>query len=100
MQTNDNGRTPESNPPPALAVQEEFPVVNSPEWEAMNERRAELIRKDLDQGLTEAEREEYERLQKKSLAAVNQHFPRPKPEAYSLARLREELRAASTPRTE
>lgn len=47
-----------------LAVLEAaFPVVNTPEWDAMNERRAHLIRKDLEEGLTPSEREEYERLQ-------------------------------------
>jgi GNAT superfamily N-acetyltransferase len=66
--------------------------VNSPEWDAMNERRAELILKDLDDGLTAAEKEEYERLQRTSLESAAQAFPRPKLDLGELARLREELR--------
>ncbi|MCI0460792.1 MAG: hypothetical protein L0Z62_27905 [Gemmataceae bacterium] len=57
----------------------------------MNERRAELIRKDIDEGLTEAERAEYEYLQRMSLAAVVKAFPRAKPDFEELARLRKEL---------
>ncbi len=66
----------------------------------MNRRRAELIEKDIDQTLTAAEREEYERLQGLSLAAVEKAFPRPKRDMEALARLRGELGAPSTPRTE
>ena len=84
----------------AVASNGAFPAVNTPEWDAMNERRAELIRKDLAGVLTPAEREEYERLQRMSLAAVVSAFPRPKPDFEDLARLREELRAPSTPVTE
>ena len=64
----------------------------------MNERRAKLICKDLDEGLSAAEREEYERLQRISLAAAKMAFPSPKPDFEELARLREELRAVH-PRT-
>jgi hypothetical protein len=63
----------------------------------MNARRAEFIRKDLVHGLTPAEREEYERLQRLSLAAAVKAFPRPKPDFEELRRLREELRATSAP---
>ncbi len=66
----------------------------------MNERRAELIRKDIDHGLTAAEREEYERLQKMSLDAVVEACPLPILDSEGLARLREELRSASLRRTE
>jgi hypothetical protein len=65
----------------------------------MNVRRAELIRKDLEQGLTDAERQELDRLQEKSLAAVNQAFPRPLPDGDGLAQLEKELRATA-PRAE
>ena len=64
----------------------------------MNERRAELIRKDLAEGLSAAESEEYERLQRISLAAAAKAFPAPKLDFEELARLREELHAAQ-PRT-
>jgi hypothetical protein len=81
----------------AMAGVEAFPAVNTPAWDAMNERRAELIRRDLDKGLTPAEREEYERLQRMSLAAAVKAFPRPKPDLEELARLREDLRATPEP---
>jgi hypothetical protein len=84
----------------AVAGNEAFPAVNTPEWDAMNERRAELIRKDLDEGLNPAERQEYERLQRMSLAAAVKAFPRPNPDFEELARLRKELRAPSVPVTE
>ncbi len=79
--------------PAGATDHEAFPAVNTPEWDAMNERRAELIRKDLREGLTPDERQEYERLQWMSLAAVVQAFPRPKPDFEALALLRKELRA-------
>lgn len=79
---------------------EAFPAVNTPEWDAMNERRAELIRKDLHEGLTADERQEYERLQRMSLAAVAAAFPRPKPNFEELNRLRKELRSQSAPVSE
>jgi GNAT superfamily N-acetyltransferase len=90
-----------SNPPPALAasVRDDLPTVHSAEWDAMSERRSELIRKDLDEGLTGAERDEYERLQRITRAALALVYPRPKPDFEGLARLREELRAGKT-RTE
>ncbi len=66
----------------------------------MNVRRAELIRKDMDIGLTDAERQEYERLQKMSLAAVVKACPQSEPDFERLARLREELRSDSPSRTE
>jgi hypothetical protein len=84
----------------AVRRQEAFPAVNTPEWDAMNARRAELIRKDLDEGLTPAERAEYERLQRLSLEAVVKAFPQPKPDFEALARLRAELRGTSPPVTE
>jgi len=99
------GRAPDGAPQQAAVARamtsgEPFPVVNTPEWDVMNKRRAELIRKDLDGGLTPAERIEYERLQRQSLAAAVSAFPQPKPEFQELARLRDELRAASGPVTE
>jgi hypothetical protein len=78
----------------AANVRDALLTVNSPEWDAMNERRAELIRKDLDEGLTAGEREEYEHLQSVSLASATQAFPRPDRDFEELARLREELRTA------
>ena len=82
------------------ATREPFPAIGSAEWDAMNERRAELIRKDIDHGLTAAEREEYERLQKMSLDAVVKACPQPILDSEGLARLREELRSASLRRNE
>ncbi len=79
----------------AMVGTEAFPAANTPEWDAMNERRAELIRKDLAEGLTPAERDEYERLQRMSLAVAVKAFPRAKPDFEELARLRNELSGGS-----
>ncbi len=63
---------------------EAVPQVGTAEWGRMNRRRAELIRKKLSGELTESEREEYETLQRLSLAAVDASFPLPgKPPAPS-----------------
>jgi GNAT superfamily N-acetyltransferase len=78
--------------PLAAGIADQLPVVNSPQWDEMNERRAELIRKDLSEGLTDTEREEYERLQNISLATAARAFPGFKPDFEELRRLREELR--------
>ena len=53
-----------------------FPQVGTAEWGQMNQRRAELIRKNIRGELTEDERKEYENLQRSSLAAVEASFPR------------------------
>ena len=101
MSTETNlAREPFPNGPqlPAARVSEDLPAVNSPEWDAMNERRAELIRKDLDEGLSVPEREEYERLQRISLAAATKAFPGWKPDCEGLAKLREDLRRAAEDR--
>ena len=66
----------------------------------MNKRRAELIRMDLLGSLTADERQEYERLQRMSLAAVATALPRPKPDFEELTRLRKELRGRSAPVSE
>jgi hypothetical protein len=62
----------------ASVVPDRFPAVGTPEWGRMNRRRAELIRKKNRLGLTEDEREEYDRLQRLSHAALEEAFPRPK----------------------
>ena len=91
---------PHTTVPAGAAAEEAFPAVNTPEWDAMNKRRDELIRKNIDGVLTPAEREEYERLQRLSLAAVVKAFPRPKPDFEELDRLRKELGATSAPEAE
>jgi hypothetical protein len=55
---------------------ESFPAVGTPEWGQMNQRRAELIRKKVRGELTEAERRQYEWLQRKSLEALDAVHPR------------------------
>ena len=100
MQISLNSLPTEIVPASKNAVEDAFPAINTPEWDAMNKRRAALICKDLDEGLTPLEREEYERLQRLSLKAVETAFPHPKPNFEELARLREELRATSAPVTE
>jgi hypothetical protein len=64
----------QSPAPPA-----DFPRVGTPEWGRMNRRRAELIRKEIAGTLTPDERQEYELLQRESLAALDGAFPRPAP---------------------
>jgi hypothetical protein len=56
-----------------------FPRVGTVEWGQMNRRRAELIRKKLRGELDEGEKEEYETLQRLSLEAVEESFPRQGP---------------------
>jgi hypothetical protein len=58
---------------------EPFPTVGTPEWGRMNQRRAELIRKKVRAELTEAERQQYEWLQRKSLEALDAAHPRTRP---------------------
>lgn len=52
------------------------PQVGTAEWGEMNQKRAELIRKKIRGQLTDSEREEYETLQRLSLAEVDTAFPR------------------------
>ncbi len=54
---------------------EGFPKVGTAEWGQMNQRRAELIRKNIRGELSAEEREEYETLQRLSLAAVDAAYP-------------------------
>jgi V8-like Glu-specific endopeptidase len=54
-----------------------FPNPGSKEWEAMNRRRAELIRKKIRGTLSPEELPEYERLQRLSRAALEHAFPAP-----------------------
>ncbi|MGL4550370.1 MAG: hypothetical protein ACRC33_04220 [Gemmataceae bacterium] len=51
--------------------------VGTAEWDRLTERRAELIDKKHEEGLTDAEGEEYERLQRISRKAISVAFPRP-----------------------
>lgn len=57
----------------------DFPAVGTPEWGQMNRRRADLIRKKLRGELTEAERQQYEWLQRRTLEALDAIAPRPGP---------------------
>ena len=68
-----------------------FPMAGTPEWEAMNRRRTELIEKDVDGVLTEQERKEYVYLQENALAEVVKSCPAPQLDFDSLRRLREDL---------
>lgn len=77
-----------------------FPAVGTEAWGQMNRRRAELIHKKNREGLTEAEREEFEQLQRLSHAALERAYPRPPLDTGTLARLEESLHAASESREE
>jgi hypothetical protein len=82
-------------PPAGAVASEEFPAVGTQAWGRMNQRRAELIRKKNREGLTEAERQEYDRLQALSHAALEKAYPRPALDTEGLARPRENLRTES-----
>ena len=71
----------------------DFPEVGTPEWDVMNRRRIELIKRKAYGKLTQAEKEELEHLQRGSLEAVNRAHPGPTPDIEGLKRLREELAA-------
>jgi hypothetical protein len=80
MTTSDNGSTrqdgqvsPGNRQAPATVNTAAFPKPGTAEWGQMNRRRAELIRKNLRGELSAEEREEYETLQRLSLAALEAH---------------------------
>jgi hypothetical protein len=52
-----------------------FPTVGTAEWGKMNQRRAELILKNIRGELSAEEREECEHLQRLALAAVDATYP-------------------------
>jgi uncharacterized protein (DUF433 family) len=53
-----------------------FPPVGTDAWGQMNRKRAELIRKKIQGGLSAAEQEQYETLQRRSLEALERASPR------------------------
>jgi hypothetical protein len=75
-----NGTTPPS-----------FPVPGTPEWGRMNQRRAELIDKQVDSSLTAAEQAELKELQRQTREAIDKTHPLPPPDLAALRRLEEEL---------
>jgi GNAT superfamily N-acetyltransferase len=76
----------------AIVSSEMFPKPGTPEWGQMNQRRAELIRKDISCQLTPAEQVELDRLQRLSLAAVDEVFPYPQHDEDRERELDERLR--------
>ncbi len=66
----------------------------TPAWSHFNRRRAELIRRKVRGGLSRAEDEEREWLQRETLAAVDRVFPRPPVDLRTVAELEERLREA------
>jgi hypothetical protein len=70
-----------------------FPVPGTPEWGRMNQRRAELIDKQVCSSLTAAEEAELEELQRKTREAVDRAHPLPPSDLATLRRLEEELLA-------
>ncbi len=72
-----NGTVPTTSPIAPMIAAHSFPKPGTPEWGKMNQRRAELIRKDVSGTLSESERIEYESLQRLSLAALEEAFPYP-----------------------
>jgi hypothetical protein len=63
---------------PAQAKGSEEVVVGTPAWKELTNKRAILIKKKVREGLTDAEAEEFERLQEMSRRAVRQKFPLPR----------------------
>lgn len=77
---------------PSSAVPQPFPKPGTPEWGKMNQRRAELIEKHIAGTLTEAERIEFDDLQRLSLAALVEAFPYPTRDEERERALEERLR--------
>lgn len=63
--------------PPAVPKEAPVVVVGTKEWDALTERRGELIDEKHEEGLTDAEGEEYERLQRITRKAISVAFPPP-----------------------
>jgi hypothetical protein len=77
-----NAPGPEANGQPMIDEKSaEFPATGTADWGQMNRRRADLIRKKLRGELTEAERRQYEWLQRKSREALDAAHPRTGPGA-------------------
>ncbi len=54
---------------------DDFPQIGTAAWGRMNRRRAELIRKKIDAGLSAEELAEFEYLQRRTLEAVERAYP-------------------------
>ena len=78
-------------PPHLNGTPRPFPKPGTLEWGKMNQRRAELIRKDVSGTLSDDERTEYEYLQSQSLAALDEAFPYPKEDEDRVRALEERL---------
>ncbi len=91
---------PNGAPPAPVATSDSFPVPGTPEWDKMNQRRAELIHKKVYSSLTAEEEAEFEYLQRRTREAVNTAYPLPPVDLVGLRQLEAELRDArgnSTP---
>ncbi len=75
-------------------MSDNFPVPGTPEWGLVNRRRADLILREVRGDLSPAEREELERLQRETLAAVDHAFPRTPADPGALADLERRLKGA------
>jgi hypothetical protein len=69
-----------------------LPKVGTEAWDALNQRRAELIDKDLSGNLNDSEREELEHLERICDHAIDKAFPLPPADLDSLIQLRNQLR--------
>lgn len=76
--------------PSSIAVRQAI-TLGTAKWAELTERRAELIHKKNRQGLTEAEREEFDRLQELSRATIAQAFPPPASLKVELATIEKRL---------
>jgi len=77
-----------------------LPKVGTEAWDALNQRRAELIDKDLLGNLKDSEREELEDLERICGNAVDKTFPLPPADLDGLIQLRDQLRREKAGRGE
>ena len=81
----------------ASAGRPDFPKIGTPEWDEMNRKRAELIRKKVSGQLTKEECEIYEFLQSRSLAAIEAACPRDGTDEERVAKLEKRLQGETSP---
>jgi hypothetical protein len=66
--------------------------IGSADWVALNASRADLIRQKNRNGISESEREEFDRLQRLVRAALDESYPLPSVDTARLDQIEERLR--------
>ena len=72
--------------------------IGSSEWQALNDRRADLIRRKNREGISEQEREEFERLQRIVRTVLDKQCPLPSVDTARLDQIEERLWRAQQPK--